>query len=103
MAKKDKNIQEGYEVFKGLQSPLVFKGFKGRFIYIGAGIFMGGFILSAIFITTLGTIAGIIVLCIVWSAGYVYITKEQKKGLHKKNIKKGIFIVVNKYELKKLD
>lgn len=93
----------GFEVYKGLQAPLQFKGFKGRFIYIGAGIFMGGFLVAAAVINTIGTIAGVISLCLIWGAGFVYIKTNQKKGLHLKNKEKGIFIVMNKYKLKKLD
>lgn len=93
---------EEFEVYKGLQAPLMFKGFKGRFIYIGAAFFMGGFIVAAMFINFFGTIAGIITLCLIWGSGFVYIKQNQKKGLHSKKKETGVFIVINKYKLRKL-
>lgn len=98
-----KEQEEGFAVCKGLQSPLMFKGFKGRYIYIGAGFVMGGFIIASGIISAFGTIPGILVLGVIWTSGYIYISKAQKKGLHAKNNEKGIFIVVNKYKLRKLD
>ena len=102
MKSKEEIHNEGFEVYKGLQAPLMFKGFKGRFIYIGAGFVMGGFILAAAAISLLGTIPGIITLAIIWAGGFIFISHGQKKGLHKKKAKKGVFIVASNYKLRKL-
>lgn len=37
-----------YTVFKGLQKPLEFMGFRGRFLYIAAASFGGAFCIYAI-------------------------------------------------------
>ena len=100
---KGNNSEEGFAVYKGLQAPLMFKGFKGRFIYIGAGVVMGGFIISAIIISLVGNVPGIIALVLLWGGGFFYISQGQKKGLHNKKKTKGVFIVINKYKLRKLD
>lgn len=94
---------DSHAAFKGAQAPLVFKGFKGRFIYIGGGVGIGGFVVAAILITTVGAVVGVIALCSIWALGYVYISVFQKKGLHTKNKEKGTFIVVNKYHIRKLE
>lgn len=103
MVYKKNSAEEGFEVYKGLQAPLMFKGFKGRYIYIGAAFLMGGFVIAAGLITLLGTIPGVIALCIIWTVGYVYISHKQKQGLHFKKKEKGVFIVVNKYKVRKLN
>lgn len=102
MRYKNEIHERGFEVYKGLQAPLMFKGFKGKFIYIGGAVVMVGFFVSAAIINFVGTIPGVIVLCMIWGGGYVFISHKQKKGLHSKKIKKGIFIVTNKYKLRKL-
>ena len=66
-----------YNVYKGLQKPLIFKGFKGKFIYIGGASFMWGGI----------------TLVIVMFGGLGITSKLQRKGLHKKDKRKGIYIV----------
>lgn len=95
--------QDSFQAFKGAQAPLVFKSFKGRFIYIGAALGIAGFIVAAIIINTVSVLIGIIVLCLIWGIGYMYISIAQKKGLQNKNKEKGIFIVVNKYHIRKLE
>lgn len=37
-----------YNVYKGLQKPLIFKGFKGKFIYIGGACIISALLLCAI-------------------------------------------------------
>ena len=103
MVRSKNTSEEGFEVYKGLQAPLMFKGFKGRYIYIGAAFLMGGFIVSAGIICAIGTIPGVIILCIIWTVGYIYISHKQKQGLHSKKRDKGVFIVVNKYKVRKLN
>lgn len=99
----ENNTQEGFAVYKGLQAPLMFKGFKGKFIYIGAGVVMGGFIFSAIIISIFGSIPGVITLVVIWGGGFLFVSQGQKKGLHSKKKTKGVFVVINKYKLRKLD
>lgn len=103
MVQKRNHRDEGFEVYKGLQAPLMFKGFKGRYIYIGAGFLMGGFIVAAALISLVGTLPGIITLCLIWTVGYIFISQKQKQGLHSKNREKGVFIVINKYKIRKLN
>ena len=91
---KDTNEEERpeYPVFKGLQSPLVFMGLQGRYIYWAAGTIGGGIVGFFISYILFGFLAGIIVLAAVAAVGTVLILVKQKRGLHSKNIDKGIFV-----------
>ena len=74
-----------YAVYKGLQKPLIFKGFQGKFIYWGVACLLAGLILGALTMALFNGWLGAIVLvsCIV--GGLFYIAGRQKKGLHVKN------------------
>lgn len=95
--------EPGHEAFKGVQSPLVFQGFKGKYIYIAAAFLVAGFLIAAFLISTVNVIAGGIALFIVWAGGFVFVKTKQKSGLHSKDRSKGTFIVVNKYKIRKLE
>ena len=71
-----------YNVYKGLQKPLIFKGFKGKFIYIGGAC-----------ITLASFMWGGITLVIVMFGGLGITSQLQRKGLHRKDKRKGIYIV----------
>ena len=81
-----------YPVFKGLQRPLEFLGFQGRYIYWAAGTAGGvivGFIIDYV---AVGFIAALILLTVILAFGGVMTFLKQRKGLHSKNEDKGIFI-----------
>lgn len=82
-----------YSVYKGLQKPLIFKGLKGKFIYIGGACVVGALLLCAIVSTISSFIWGGITLIVVMFGGLGITSKLQKKGLHKKDKRKGIYIV----------
>lgn len=81
-----------YTVFKGLQKPLEFMGFRGRFLYIAAASFGGAFCIYAIMsiLTNLWIAAGLSAICAV--GGIIAIHVKQKKGLHAKKRDKGVFM-----------
>lgn len=39
---------KSYPVYKGLQKPLVYKGFKGRYMYWAIGSVVGGVVLGGL-------------------------------------------------------
>lgn len=91
-----------FEVHKGLQKPLVFKGVKGKFIYwLGGGV-LGSFILTIISNFLFGILGAIIVFLAGLGVTFGSIKHFQKKGLHKKDNTKGIIfhksVYKNKYE-----
>lgn len=82
-----------YNVYKGLQKPLIFKGFKGKFIYIGGACIISALLLCAIVSTLASFMWGGITLVIVMFGGLGITSQLQRKGLHKKDKRKGIYIV----------
>lgn len=93
-----------YNVYKGLQKPLQYKGFKGKFIYWGLGFLLLGLVAGAISMTVINKWFGAIVLvgCVV--GGLLYTGSSQKRGLHNKKRHNAIFIhksslvQINRYE-----
>jgi hypothetical protein len=81
-----------FAVYKGLQRPLIFKGFKGRFIYWGLGSVLAGLVLGSVTMAVVNMWLGAIVLigCIV--GGLLYTASKQKSGLHAKTRHRGIYI-----------
>ena len=94
---------QGYQIYKGLQSPLVFKGFKGKFIYLGVAVILGSFVLAIILINLVDYVTGFIAMAVLLILGLLKLAQEQKKGLHNKKRENGIYIVNPKYIFKKND
>ena len=86
-----------YNVYKGLQKPLIFKGFKGKFIYIGGACIISALLLCAIVSTLASFMWGGITLVIVMFGGLGITSQLQRKGLHRKDKRKGIYIVFSFY------
>lgn len=81
-----------YPIYKGLQRPLVFRGFKGKYIYWGVGSLLAGLVLGALTMSLINMWLGAIVLIGSVVGGLLYIAGKQKKGLHNKSRPQGIFI-----------
>ena len=83
---------EEFAIYKGLQRPLVFKMFKGKFIYYAAGVLVTGIIIAGLITALISSIMGLIVLFMVTVPGLLYVINKQKDGLHDKRREKAIFI-----------
>ena len=81
-----------YAIYKGLQRPLVFKMFKGKFIYYAAGVLVGGIIIAGLITAIISSIVGLVVLFILTVPGLLYVITKQKEGLHSKKRERAIFI-----------
>ena len=75
------NYQD-YPVFKGLQRPLEFLGFQGRYIV--------GFIIGYV---AIGFIAALVLCTLILAFGGVMTFLKQRKGLHSKNEENGVFVI----------
>ena len=91
-------MMEVFHVYKGLQKPLVFKMFRGQFIYWGIGSITLGLLLCMILSSAVHLIVGIISLAIVTGGGLAFTAIRQKKGLHSKKRYNGIFILQANYQ-----
>ena len=81
-----------YPVFKGLQKPLEFMGFQGRYIYWAAGTIGGAIVSFIIAYCLVGFVVGLVVLVVAISAGAALIFLKQRKGLHTKKSDQGVYI-----------
>lgn len=82
-----------YEVYKGLQKPLVFQSFKGKFIYWGAGFAVLSLVNAIVFNFIGGYMVGGLSMLTTLGGGLYFTAQRQKKGLHNKTKSKGIYIV----------
>lgn len=80
-----------FAVYKGLQKPLVYRGFSGKFIYWGIASLLSGLVLGALCIALFSMIVGLIVLIACVAGGLSYTLTRQKLGLHEKTRSSGIF------------
>lgn len=81
-----------FRVYKGLQKPLVFRGFQGKFIYYGVGTLLGGLVLGALTMALVNMWLGAMVLAGSITGGLLYLAAKQKKGLHVKSRSRDILI-----------
>jgi hypothetical protein len=81
-----------FAVYKGLQKPLVFRGFKGKFIYWGLGSLLAGLVLGALTVALINMWLGAIVLTSSIVGGLFFTAGKQKHGLHSKSKMPGVYI-----------
>jgi hypothetical protein len=82
-----------YPVYKGLQKPLIFKGFKGKYIYWGLGFLLAGLVAGALTMSLIGMWLGAVVLIGTIAGGLLFTAGKQKGGLHAKSRSSNIFIL----------
>ncbi len=81
-----------YAVYKGLQKPLVFRGFKGRFIYWGLASLLLGLVAGALTMSLINLWCGALVLAGSILGGLSYTGRSQKKGLYSKSRARGVYV-----------
>ena len=86
------NYQD-YPVFKGLQRPLEFLGFQGRYIYWAAGTAGGAIVGFIIGYVAIGFVAALVLCTLILAFGGVMTFLKQRKGLHSKNEENGVFVI----------
>jgi len=84
-------MERTYNVYKGLQKPLVYRGFAGKFIYWGIASLLAGLVFGALAIALLNMLFGVFVMAICIGGGLMYTASQQKKGLHQKSRATGIY------------
>lgn len=92
-------MKEGREfnLYKGLQKPLVFKYFKGKFIYWGVGSILFGLVSCMVLASAVNIGVGILALIVILGGGLGYTAFMQNKGLHSKTKNNGVFIIPSTY------
>lgn len=81
-----------YPIYKGLQKPLIYRGFKGKFIYWGVGSFVGGLAIGGLIGALTNLYIGGFATIAMMGAGLAYTFMKQQDGLHDKSRHRGAFI-----------
>jgi hypothetical protein len=81
-----------YPIYKGLQKPLEYRGFKGKFIYWGVGSLVGGLVLGGLIGALTNMVLGTMATLTLMAGGIAYTMHRQKDGLHDKARYTGVFI-----------
>jgi hypothetical protein len=90
--------QKSYALYKGLQRPLVFKFFKGKFIYWALGSIVAGIIVGGAISAFVSSVAGIAGLVVVSVPLMFYTISKQKNGLYTKSKDNFIGMMPPKYK-----
>ncbi|MCK5103257.1 MAG: DUF4133 domain-containing protein [Cyclobacteriaceae bacterium] len=88
-----KNNQPTYQVYRGLQKPLVFKSFKGRYIYWGLGSILLALITAMLISSLINILAGMASMTVILATGLGTTAYYQQRGT--KIIFKGTALIPN--------
>jgi hypothetical protein len=80
-----------FPIYKGLQKPLIYKGFQGKFIGWGIGSLVAGLLLGGTIGSLTSMVFGGLITISVVVGGLFYTSQQQKKGLHNKTRNVGVF------------
>lgn len=86
-----------FNVYKGLQKPLVFKAFKGKYIYWGVGAVIGSVVIGGLCMAFINPVIGGMVMVVLLVCGFLLTASQQKKGLYSKTKSNGIYIIPATY------
>jgi len=81
-----------YPVYKGLQKPLVYRGFKGKYIAYGISSLGLGLVTGGLAGALLNMYIGGLLTILSIAGGLLYTYSKQASGLHDKTRSKEIFI-----------
>lgn len=85
-------MMEKFSLYKGLQLPLIYRGFKGKFIAWGIASLIIGLLAGGICGALINMYLGCLVMVVTIAAGLLHTFHSQKGGLHNKPRSPGIFI-----------
>lgn len=93
------NMAKEYQIYKGLQRPLVFKMFKGRFIYWAMGSLVGGIVAGIAIGAVISSFSGLIAMLVVSLPLLLFTIEKQKKGLYDKKADHAVFIISPRHRI----
>jgi hypothetical protein len=82
-----------FMIYKGLQKPLIYRGFQGKFIAWGVITLVLGLVTGGVVGALVNIIFGAVMMLGVIVGGFFYTSTQQRKGLHNKKNHKGIFSI----------
>jgi hypothetical protein len=84
-------MEHKYPIYKGLQKPLTYKGFQGKFIAWGIASLVAGLVLGAVVGSLTSMVLGGVITLATITGGLLFTSRQQKKGLHSKTRHSGVF------------
>lgn len=91
---------KSYSLYKGLQRPLVFKVFKGKFIYWAMGSVLAGIVGGGLIGAFVSQLLGLTSMVGISVPLLLYTLNKQKQGLYSKRKDFAIFIFSPKHRLR---
>jgi hypothetical protein len=91
--------RQAFPLYKGLQRPLVFKFFRGRFIYWALGSLVAGIISGGIISAVVSSLAGFITLLAVSIPLLMYTVNTQRKGLYSKRKDRYVCMIAPRFKI----
>ena len=85
-------MKASYAIYKGLQQPLIYRGFKGRFIAWGIASLIIGLVTGGVIGTLTSMYLGGFLTILLTATGLGLIFQRQKAGLYAKTRDPGVFI-----------
>ena len=89
-----------YAIYKGLQRPLEYKGFHGRYIYWALGCIILGLILAVVASMLFNFYVSAATLLFFILGGIPYILSKQKSGQYAKTEHKGLYVFNNNMRIR---
>lgn len=83
---------KSFSIYKGLQKPLSYKGFKGKYIYWGVASLLLGIVMASIAAVFGNMIVAALTALVSMASGLGYTIIKQKKGQYTKSNHCGKFI-----------
>lgn len=90
--------RQSFEIYKGLQRPLIFKFFKGKFIYWALGSIVIGIIAGGAVSILFSAIAGALTMVMIAVPLLFFTISKQKQGLHSKKKETCVYIIPPKFK-----
>jgi hypothetical protein len=88
-----RKVYPSFEVYKGLQKPIVFKSFKGKYIYWGVGSILIALIAAMLVSSLVNLFWGLGSMSFILGAGLGFTAYRQQRG--PKKASNGIIIIPN--------
>ena len=85
-------MHKQYSIYKGLQKPLVYRGFKGKFIAWGIASLVTGLVSGGLIGSLTNMVIGGFITIVTIAGGLVFTFYRQKEGLHNKTRANKIYI-----------
>jgi hypothetical protein len=81
-----------FAIYKGLQKPLVYRGFKGKFIAWGIGSLVTGLVSGGVLGAITNMFLGAFITIVFIAGGLFYTFSRQQHGLHTKTRSRKTYI-----------